>query len=32
MYQGWGLVTLAITGLFMVFGTYIILRMVKIEV
>ena len=32
MYQGWGLVTLIITGMFMAFGTYIIFRMVKIEV
>ena len=32
MYQGWGLVTLIITGTFMALGTYIIFRMVKIEV
>jgi tight adherence protein B len=32
MYQGWGLVTLIVTGMFMAFGTYIIFRMVKIEV
>ena len=32
MYQGWGLVTLGITGLFMAFGSFIIFRMVKIEV
>ena len=32
MYQGWGLVTLAITGASVVFGTAVIFRMVKIEV
>ena len=32
MYRGWGLVTLIVTGMFMALGTYIIFRMVKIEV
>ena len=32
MYQGWGLVTLAVTGASVVFGTAVIFRMVKIEV
>ena len=32
MYQGWGLVTLIITGAFMALGSFIIFRMVKIEV
>jgi tight adherence protein B len=32
MFQGWGLVVLAVTGLVMVFGSVVIFRMCKIEV
>jgi tight adherence protein B len=32
MFQGWGIVVLAVTGLFMAFGSVIIFRMCKIEV